>query len=99
MPHLRSVPVNSDQPTDTIYDEGVNNEISENGSIPIEEDTATMDNADLDDVQWQDQLAKYSAYGMMDKDVVQEHRTYVRKIHMIKDVARKCIKVFEYILT
>lgn len=52
-----------------------------------------------EDARWQDQLAKYNSHGMPDNEVIREHKAYVRKIQMMKDMARKCIRVFEYILT
>lgn len=64
------------------------------------DDQSSANNEDnFTDVQWQDQLAKYNSLGMLENDIIQEHKGYVRKVHMIKDMARKCIKIFEYILT
>lgn len=52
-----------------------------------------------DDTEWHDQLAKYNSIGMLDGDIVREHRAYVRKVHMMKSLTRKFIKLFEYFLT
>lgn len=61
---------------------------------------ASADYAETEeDARWQEQLAKYNSHGMPDSEVIREHRAYVRKIQMMKEMTRKCIRVFEYILT
>lgn len=81
-------------------EDGVQNEAQEEEEA-VTEDTWSGGDLGLAESEWQGQLAKYTSFGMDDKndEVVREHKTYVRKIHMLKDVAKKCIKLFEYILT
>lgn len=74
-------------------------EIDELGKEGHQGDLDTWNENLLADVAWQDQLAKYSSVGMGDNDVVREHKTYVRKVHMMKSLTRKFIKLFEYFLT
>lgn len=89
----RCFPMNSEEEEDV----GIQ-EIRMSKNNTLEGDYTWNDNL-LADVAWQDQLAKYNSVGMGDNDVVREHKTYVRKVHMMKSLTRKFIKLFEYFLT
>ena len=64
------------------------------------------------DSEWQDQLARYKSLeeeqlqlredeGGLEhsEDMVREHKTYMRRVDMIKAMTRKCIRALEFLLT
>lgn len=66
---------------------------------PPPENELTPSEYQQEDVDWRKQMSQYAAYGMQEKDVIREHKAYVRQVNMLKTLARKCVKAMEYMLT
>lgn len=94
---VKASPVSwDDKPT---HEDKEEDQLSEGSDEEAQDSTDTSDLiGNTDDSMWQDQLGKYTSSGMLANDVVREHKIYVRKVQMMKEMARKCVRALEYFL-